>query len=84
MSKIISLPVTVTKAVEVDILALAEIHALAYLPETILPFMFAHWPDLAPLVSYCAARIAHYLKDPNTELYKIFDSGSNEVLDLFA
>ena len=80
MSSVISLPVTVAKAVEADIPALAEINALAYLKEMIMPILLADWPNLAPLVSYFTARIAHYLKDSNTDLYKIFDSGSNEVL----
>jgi len=52
MSSVISLPVTVTKSVEADIPALAEINTHSYLPEAIMPFFFSSWPNPAPFVSY--------------------------------
>lgn len=80
MSSVISLPVTVVKAVEADISVLAEINTAAYLPQTFLAFFLADWPNPAPFLSFFTARIIHSLNDPNTEVYKIVDSGSNDIL----
>jgi hypothetical protein len=66
--------------VEADIPALAEINTHSYLPEAIMPFFFSSWPNPAPFVSYFTARAQHNFKDPNTEVYKIVDEQSNEIL----
>jgi len=81
MSSVISLPVTVTKSVEANIPALAEINAHSYLPEAIMPFFFSSWPNPAPFVLYFTARAQHNFKDPNAEVYKIVDEQSNEILE---
>jgi hypothetical protein len=80
MSSAISLPVAVAKAVEADIPALAEINALSYLPEAICPFFFSGWPNPAPFISYCTSRAEKNFKDPSTEIYKVFDTQSSEIL----
>lgn len=80
MSSVTSLPVTIAKATEADIPALAEINTTAYLPQPFLAFFFPDWPNVAPVLSFFTARIIHSLKDPSTEVYKIVDSGSNDIL----
>lgn len=69
-------------AVEADLEILARIHSISYLPELVMAFFFKDWPNPEPFNVLYTARLSQLFKDPKSQVFKIQDTSSNEILGL--
>ena len=67
-------------ATDADLTTLGEIIATANLPDAVMQFAFADWPNLKSITAFYTARVrgAHF--SPETTVFKIVDESTEEIL----
>jgi hypothetical protein len=67
-------------ATDADLTALGEIIATANLPDAAMQFAFTDWPNPKSMTAFYTARIRGALSSPETNVFKIVDDSTEEIL----
>ena len=72
--------ITLSRAVEDDVPALAEIQMKSYLTEAMTRFFFTDWPDPKDQLTYATFLLKSRFKIPRSETVKAINDASGEIV----
>lgn len=72
--------VTIERACQDDLPALAEINRLSYCRETVAQFAFKDWPDDKNMFEFFEARVSERFEHPATQVFKAVEKATDKIL----
>ncbi|CAL3963130.1 unnamed protein product [Diplocarpon coronariae] len=73
---------TISRASIADLPVLAQIATSSQLPEAIMPFFFAAWPETTHMLAFYTARVRAKLLDPCSVFFKMTDDASGQIVGI--
>jgi hypothetical protein len=72
--------ITISEATEADLPVLSLIIANAHMPEAVMPFFFADWPQLSTILTYYSARLRSKWDQGETKFIKATDNVTGQIM----